>query len=65
LARRRSNVVYYTISKFQEWLIINYEINVVEGIPLGFYIFKGKRTFNDYIKFYKLRICMAMQKKFG
>jgi hypothetical protein len=65
LAKKRSNVVYNIIPKFQEWLIINYEINVVESIPLGFQIFKGKRLFNDYITFYKLEICLAMQKKFG
>jgi hypothetical protein len=63
LARKRSNAVYSTIPKSQEWLTINYVVNVIGGVLLGLYIFRGERLQNDYIKLCKLRICMIMQKK--
>jgi hypothetical protein len=49
LAWRKSNVDYNTIPKSQEWLIVNYAINLVEGVLLNFYIFKGERLKDDYI----------------
>jgi hypothetical protein len=63
LARRGSNVVYNTILKSWEWLIINCAINATNVILLRFYIFIGERLKNDYIKLCKLRTCMAVQKK--
>ncbi len=63
LARRRSNVVYSTIPKFGEWLTINCVVNAIESVLPSFYIFKGERLRDDYIKLYKLNTCMAMQKK--
>jgi hypothetical protein len=63
LARRGSNVVCSTIPKSQEWLIVNNAINVVGGVLHGFYMFRSERLRDDYIKFYKLSTCMAMQKK--
>jgi hypothetical protein len=50
LAKRRSQQVYSTISKSREWMIINYAINAVGGILLGFYIFQGERITKDYIQ---------------
>jgi hypothetical protein len=38
-------------------------MNVVGFVLPKLYIFKGKRLRDDYIKFCKLGICMAMQKK--
>ncbi len=38
-------------------------VNVVGGVLFGFYIFKGERLKDDYIKLCKLGICMAMPKK--
>jgi hypothetical protein len=63
LARRKSNAVYNIIPKSWEWLTINYAINFVGGVLLGFYIFKGERLKDDYIKLYKPSTWMVMQKK--
>jgi hypothetical protein len=63
LARRGSNVVYSTIPKSREWLTINCVVNVEGGVLPRFYIFKGERLQDDYIKFCKLGTCMAMQNK--
>jgi hypothetical protein len=63
LARRRSNVVYNTIPKSREWLIVNYASNVAKGILLGFYIFKGEKLRDDHIRLCKPNTYMAMQKK--
>jgi len=63
LARKISNAVYNIIPKSWEWLITNYEINVVGVVLPCFYIFKGERLKDDYIKLYKPNICMVMQKK--
>jgi hypothetical protein len=38
-------------------------MNVTRFVLLRLYIFRGERLWDDYIKFYKLGICMAMQKK--
>jgi hypothetical protein len=38
-----SNVVYSTIPKSQQWLTINYAVNVAKGVLLRFYIFKGEK----------------------
>jgi hypothetical protein len=35
------------------WLDVNYAVNVVGGVLLGFYIFKGDRLKDNYIKLYK------------
>jgi hypothetical protein len=48
--------------KSWEGLIINYAINVVKNVLHGFYIFRGERLRDDYVKLYKLGTCMAMQK---
>jgi IS4 transposase len=63
LARRGSNAIYSTIPKSREWLVVNYAINVVGGVLLGFYIFRGEKLRDDYIRLYKLGTCMAMYKK--
>jgi len=63
LAKRGSNQIYNIIPKFQQWLIINYVVNVTNGIMLGFYIFKGEKLKNDSIKFYKTNTCMAHNTK--
>jgi len=60
MARKRSNVVYNTIPKSRKWLIINCVVNVTRCVLLGFYIFKGEKLQDDYIKFRKLGIYMAM-----
>jgi len=38
-------------------------MNVIRFVLLKFYIFNGKRLWDDYVKFYKPRTCMIMQKK--
>jgi hypothetical protein len=63
LVKRKSNVVYNIIPKSQEWLTINCVLNATRFILLRFYIFRGKRLRDDYIKLYKLGICMAIFKK--
>jgi hypothetical protein len=62
-ARRGLNHIYNIIPKFQQWLIVNYVMNVTNGIMLGFYIFKGEKLENDYIKFSKTNTCMAHNTK--
>jgi hypothetical protein len=42
---------------------VNYVVNVTRGVLFGFYIFKGERLKDDYIKLYKLGICMVMRKR--
>ncbi len=42
---------------------MNYVMNVTNGIMLGFYIFKGEKLKNDYIKFYKTNTCVAHNTK--
>ncbi len=63
LVRRGSNVIYNTIPKSKEWLTINYVINDVITNLLRFYILKGERLQDDYIKFFKRKSCMVMQMK--
>jgi hypothetical protein len=60
LARRGSNVIYITIPKSQKWLIVNCVVNDDGGILLGFYIFRGERLRDDYIRLCKPNTCMAM-----
>ncbi len=50
------------IPKSKEWLVVNCVKNVTMSILLGFYIFKGERLKDNYIKFYKSSTCIAMQK---
>jgi len=38
-------------------------VNVAQGVLPFFYIFKGERLTNDYIKLCKPDTCMAMWKK--
>jgi hypothetical protein len=63
LAKRGPHMVYKTIPKSHEWLIVNYVINVVGKFLPGFYNFKGERLRNNYMKFWKLGTCMAMHTK--
>ncbi len=63
MARRRSNAISSIIPKSLEWLTINCVVNDRKGVLLRFYIFKGERLRDDYIKFYKPSTCMATQKK--
>lgn len=59
LVKKGSNAIYNTIPKSREWLTINYAINDVIANLLRFYIFKGERLQDNYIKVFKLRSCMA------
>jgi hypothetical protein len=59
VAKRGSQQVYNTILKSKDWLIINYIINVKAGFLLGFYIFKGERIKENYIKHCNARSCMV------
>jgi hypothetical protein len=54
LAKRGSQIVYSTIPKFREWLIVNCIVNDVGSILMGFYIFRGERLHDDYIQKCKL-----------
>ncbi len=54
LARRRSNIIYSTIPKFQEWLIRNGVVNAIGGALPRFYIFKSEKLKDDYVKFCQL-----------
>jgi len=63
LARRGSNVVSSIIPKSLEWLTINCVVNDRKGVLFCFYIFRGEKLKDDYIKFYDPGTCMAMQKK--
>jgi hypothetical protein len=56
-------IVYSTIPKSQEWLPINYVINIARLALPRFHIFRGKRLKDDYIKLCKSGTCMAMQSK--
>jgi len=49
-----------TILNAHEWLIINCVVNATGATPLTFYIFKGSRMWEDYIKLCRPRTCMAM-----
>jgi hypothetical protein len=42
--------IYNTIPKSKDWFIANCAVNVVGGFLLTFYIFKGERPQQDYIK---------------
>jgi len=54
LARKGSNAIYSIIRKSRKWLIINYGVNVTRGVIPSFYIFRGERLKDDYIKLCKL-----------
>jgi hypothetical protein len=47
--KQSSHHVYIIIPKSEEWLIINYVVNVVKTTLLGFYIFRRERIHDDYI----------------
>jgi hypothetical protein len=40
-------------------MVVNYVINVTRDILLGFYIFRGEKLKDDYIKLCKLGTCMV------
>jgi hypothetical protein len=42
---------------------MNYVVNVKGGFLLTFYIFRGEWLQEDYIKDYKHKTCMTMEKK--
>jgi hypothetical protein len=63
LARKGSNAIYNSIPKSWEWLIVNCVVNAAKSVIPGFYIFKGEKLRDDYIRFCKPCICMAMQKR--
>jgi hypothetical protein len=56
-------MVYKAIPKSHEWLIVNCVINIVGTILPGFYNFRGKKLKKNYMKFWKLSTCMAMDTK--
>jgi hypothetical protein len=60
LAKKGSHQGYNTIPKSKEWIIINYAVNVTKGSLLRFYIFKGERIKDIYIKHCKIGTCMMM-----
>jgi hypothetical protein len=60
LARWGSYDVYNTIPKFQEWLTMNYVVNVARVTLLAFYIFTSEKMWKDHLKVCKPWTCMAM-----
>jgi hypothetical protein len=64
LARRRSNAIYNTIPKSQEWLIINCVVHATSWFLFGILqIYKDEILKDDYSKFCKPSTCMVMLKK--
>jgi hypothetical protein len=61
--KRVSHHIYNTMPKCKEWLTINCVVNATKSSLLRFYIFKGEKIKNDYIKHYRIGTCMAMQRK--
>jgi len=55
--------IYNIIPKSKEWLTINCVVNATKSSLLRFYIFRGEKLKDDYIKHYRTRTCMAMQRK--
>jgi hypothetical protein len=55
--------VYSTIPKSWEWLFVNCVVNATKATLFAFYIFRGSRMLEDYIKLCRLETCMAMLKK--
>ncbi len=55
--------MYNTAPKSREWLTINYAVNATRTILLGFYILRGEWLCDYYIKLYKSRTYITMQKK--
>jgi hypothetical protein len=51
LARKGANAVYNIIPKSQDWLTINYVVNVTRGVLHGFYIFEGERLRDATLNF--------------
>jgi hypothetical protein len=43
--------------------MVNCVVNVTSASLLRFYIFRGKRLWDDYIQLYKIETCMVMQSK--
>jgi len=63
LAKCGSQLVFNTIPKFKEIVVMNCAINALKGFLLTFYILRGENLQEDYIKDYKLGIGMEMHKK--
>jgi hypothetical protein len=63
LTKRGSYQLYNTIPKSKEWLTINCVMNAVGGLIPIFYIFRGERIKDDYIKYCKFGTCMVGQTK--
>ncbi len=63
LAKCDSQLVYNTIPKSKEGVTMNCAINALRGFLPTFYIFRGEKLQEDYIKDYKLGIGMEMHKK--
>ncbi len=63
MARKGSNAVYNINLETWEWLIVNCMVNATRDVLHGFYIFRGERLRDDYIKLCKLGTCMEMLKK--
>jgi hypothetical protein len=53
LARKGSHHVYRTIPKSREWFIVNCVVNVTEVSMLKYYVFRGERMKENYIRNFK------------
>jgi hypothetical protein len=62
LAKRELHIIYNTIFKYWECLIVHYVVNAARLVLPGFYIFKKEKMRDDYIKYCKARSCMVMQR---
>jgi len=51
------------IPKSRVWFTVNCVVNATEGSMLKFYLFRGERMKEDYIRHYKSKTCMTMQSK--
>jgi hypothetical protein len=65
LVKRGSHQVYKSISKYVEWLAMNYVVNATKGSLPRFYIFMGETIKDEYIKHCKARTCMGRKGKHG
>jgi hypothetical protein len=52
LAKCGSQLVFNTIPKFKEMVVMNCAINALKGFLLTFYILRGENLQEDYIKDY-------------
>ena len=63
-SKKGSKKVYNTIPKFKECRIVNFFINATSFFLPKFFIFKGERIKDDYIKNCRPRAWMPMQNIF-